>query len=197
MSEEDNKADTGEESTEEERAETSGGDAEEEDSGGDAGEGDAPKKRKRGPVKGSKRGPGAKKKTPKRTHPKTTNMIIEAIETLGDRKGSSYQAIKAYILQNFKTVRPDMIRSMMRRSLKSGLEQSIFARPKGQVNTHGMSGRYLLGKEAKKDEEEEVMPQKSKRAQAAAALKAKKSKKMGKKRSKARRPFAKKAKGRK
>ncbi|XP_066989293.1 sperm-specific H1/protamine-like protein type 2 isoform X2 [Macrobrachium rosenbergii] len=203
MSEEDAKADTGgEESAEEERAETSGDAEEEDDSAGDAAEGDddgGPKKkqqRKRGPPKGSKRGSGGKKKV-KRTHPKTTDMIIEAIETLAERKGSSYQAIKAYILQNFKTVRPDMIRSMMRRSLKSGLEQSIFARPKGQLNTHGMSGRYLLGKHARREEEEEVMPQKSKRAQAVAALKAKKSKKMGKKRSKARRPFAKKAKGRK
>lgn len=193
MSEEDTKVDTGGESTEEEKAETSG--EAEEDSAEDV---EAPKKRKRGPAKGSKRGSGGKKKAPKRTHPKTTDMIIEAIENLGDRKGSSYQAIKAYILQNFKTVRPDMVRSMMRRSLKTGLEQSVFARPKGQTNTHGISGRYLLGKSARKEEEEEVMPQKSKRAQAVAALKAKGSKKKGKKkRGKAKRPVAKKAKGRK
>lgn len=191
MSKEDTKVVAGEdESTEEDKAETSG-DAD--DSAGD----DAPKKRKRGPVKGSKRGVGAKKKPTKRTHPRTTDMIIEAIENMGERQGSSYQAIKAYILQNFKTVRPDMVKSMMRRSLRTGLEQSTFARPKGQVSSHGMSGRYLLGKSARKEEDEEVMPQKSKRAQAVAALKAKKSKKKGKKRSKAKKPVAKKAKGRK
>ena len=79
--------------------------------------------------------PGSgKKKAAKRNQPKTVDMIIEAIENLGERKGSSYQAIKAYILQNFKTVRPDMIRSMMRRALRKGLEQSTFTRPKGQAN---------------------------------------------------------------
>jgi len=195
MSEEETKVDTGGESTEEEeKADETSGEAEEDSAGDDA---ETPKKKKRGPVKGSKRGAGGKKKAPKRTHPKTTDMIIEAIENLGDRKGSSYQAIKAYILQNFKTVRPDMVRSMMRRSLRTGLEQSVFARPKGQASTHGMSGRYLLGKSARKEEDEEVMPQKSKRAQAVAALKARSKKKGKKKRAKAKRPVAKKAKGRK
>merc|ERR1712183_1025072 len=194
MSEEDSKVDiAGEESTEEDKAETSG-DAD--DSAGD--DAATPTKRKRGPAKGSKRGTGPKKKPSKKTHPKTTDMIIEAIENMAEKKGSSYQAIKAYILQNFKTVRPDMIRAMMRRSLKTGVEKSIFSRPKGQTSTHGMSGRYLLGKSARKEEEEEVMPQKSKRAQTVAALTAKKSKKKGgKKISKAKKPVAKKARGRK
>ena len=65
--------------------------------------------------------------------------------------------------------------------------------------SQSISGRYLLGKSARKEEEEEVMPQMSKRAQAVAALKANKGKKKGKgkKRSKAKRPVAKNAKGRK
>ncbi|KAK7018099.1 nucleosome positioning [Halocaridina rubra] len=181
MSEDDAKADGAEESS-----------GERDESGGEAGGVGGSKRRKRGPAKGSKRGTGTKRKPTKRMHPKTTDMIVEAIENLGDKRGSSYQAIKAYILQNFSTVRADMVRSMMRRALKTGLEQSIFVRPKGHTSSHGMSGRYLLGKEAHLGEELEVMPQKSKRALAVAALKAKKTKKGGKKK-KAKRPVAKKA----
>lgn len=81
-------------------------------------------------------GAGVKKKAPKKKqHPKTLDMVVEAIENLGDRKGSSVQAIKSYILQNFKTVRADMLKSMLRRALASGLESGVVTRPKGQAET--------------------------------------------------------------
>lgn len=70
-------------------------------------------------------------------------MVVEAIDNLAEKRGSSVQAIKAYILQNFKTVRTEKIKSMLRRSLTMGLQQSIVARPKGQADTqvrHGGSG---------------------------------------------------------
>ncbi|XP_042235537.1 sperm-specific H1/protamine-like protein type 2 isoform X2 [Homarus americanus] len=143
-----------------------------------------------------KAAPGAKKKKKVvKRHPKTMDMIIEAIENLGERKGSSVQAIKAYILQNFKTVRTDMVKSMLRRALNLGLEQGVVSRPKGQADTQVMSGRYLLGKSAKKEDEDEVMPQQSKRAQDAKKSAKKGKKKGGKKASKkvAKRPVAKKA----
>lgn len=63
------------------------------------------------------------------------DMVVEAIDNLAEKRGSSVQAIKAYILQNFKTVRVDMIKSMLRRSLTMGLQQGIVARPKGQTDT--------------------------------------------------------------
>ncbi|XP_042873447.1 sperm-specific H1/protamine-like protein type 2 [Penaeus japonicus] len=143
-----------------------------------------------------KAGAGVKKKAPKKKqHPKTLDMVVEAIENLGDRKGSSVQAIKSYILQNFKTVRADMLKSMLRRALASGLESGAVTRPKGQAETQAMSGRYLLGKAAKRDEDEEVMPKESKRVQEAKArAKAKKvaKKKAASKRSPAKKPVAKK-----
>jgi len=122
---------------------------------------------------------GAKKRTvKKKQHPKTMDMVVEAIENLSDRKGSSVQAIKSYIIQNFKTVRADMLKSMLRRALAGALASGAVTRPKGQAETQVMSGRYLLGKTAKKDEEEEVMPKESKRAQEAKAqAKAKKASK--------------------
>lgn len=63
------------------------------------------------------------------------DMVVEAIDNLAEPRGSSVQAIKSYILQNFKTVRVDMIKSMLRRALRMGLQQSILARPKGQTET--------------------------------------------------------------
>lgn len=59
-------------------------------------------------------------------------MVVEAIDNLAEKRGSSVQAIKAYIHQNFKAV---PTKSMLRRTLNSGLQQSIVARPKGQADT--------------------------------------------------------------
>lgn len=62
-------------------------------------------------------------------------MVVEAIDNMNERRGSSVQAIKAYVLQNFKTVRPDMIKTMMKRALTQGLKNNVLARPKGQSET--------------------------------------------------------------
>jgi len=141
--------------------------------------------------------PGDKKKrvVKKKQHPKTMDMVVEAIENLSDKKGSSVQAIKSYILQNFKTVRADMLKSMLRRALASGIDSGALSRPKGQVDTQSMNGRYLLGKSAKKEEDDEVMPKESKRVQEAKATAiAKKAakKKAAKKSSPVKKPVAKK-----
>lgn len=73
-------------------------------------------------------------------------MVVEAIDNLAEKRGSSVQAIKAYILQNFKTVPTGKIKSMLRRSLTMGLQQSILARPKGQADTQVSRGGKRLGR---------------------------------------------------
>ncbi|XP_076028931.1 uncharacterized protein LOC143017851 [Oratosquilla oratoria] len=143
---------------------------------------------------------GGKKRAPKRTHPKTLDMVTEAIENLGDSRGLSVQAIKAYILTHFKTVRTDMIRSMLRRALAAGLESGALVRPKGQLETQAMSGRYMISKKAKRtgDEANQTARVKSmNKAKLALAKKnAKKLKKKGRKgaspKKVAKRPVAKK-----
>merc|ERR1712168_736426 len=161
MSEEESNVETTEE--EKKDAEDDGGDTEEDaEDAKDTPE--PPKKRARAASapkaakkekKAAAAAPGDKKKrvVKKKQHPKTLDMVVEAIENLSDKKGSSVQAIKSYILQNFKTVRADMLKSMLRRALASGLASGALSRPKGQVETQSMNGRYLLGKAAKKDEE--------------------------------------------
>lgn len=201
MSEEESNVETTEEE-EKKDAEDDGGDTEDAEDAKDTPE--PPKKRARAAsapkaakAKKAAAAPGDKKKrvVKKKQHPKTLDMVVEAIENLSDKKGSSVQAIKSYILQNFKTVRADMLKSMLRRALASGLASGALSRPKGQVETQSMNGRYLLGKAAKKDEEDEVMPQVSKRVQEAKAKAlAKKAakKKAAKKSSPVKKPVAKK-----
>lgn len=83
------------------------------------------------------------KSTP--THPKTLDMVMEAINSLTDSKGSSVQAIKSYIMSHYTTVSPSHITSSLRRALKAGLESGALVRPKGSTAT-GVTGRLRVGK---------------------------------------------------
>ena len=104
----------------------------------------APAKKGRKPKEG-----GAKKKASKPTHPPTLEMITKAIAHEKDPKGVSVMAIKKYILAQYK-VQPVMLRHMLRRAFDAGLAAGKLTRPKGQSDSHLLSGRYrLAGKEPK------------------------------------------------
>ncbi|XP_077998661.1 late histone H1-like [Glandiceps talaboti] len=79
------------------------------------------------------------------THPKTLDMVVEAIKALKDRNGSSVQAIKAYILSHYPTVSPSHLTSSLRRAIKAGTESGVLVRPKGSSAT-GVTGRLRIGK---------------------------------------------------
>ncbi|XP_006820109.1 histone H1.8-like [Saccoglossus kowalevskii] len=79
------------------------------------------------------------------SHPKTMDMVVEALTTLKDRKGISIQAIKAYILTHYTTVSPTHLTSSLRRALKTGLASGMLVRPKDS-HANGVSGRLRLGK---------------------------------------------------
>ncbi|XP_033124529.1 sperm-specific protein PHI-2B-like, partial [Anneissia japonica] len=83
----------------------------------------------------------------KPTHPNSTMMCIEAIQSLKEGKGSSAQAIKKYILATYTTVRPDMVNYMVRTALTNGIQTGAFARPKGDESS-GAHGRFKVGKMA-------------------------------------------------
>lgn len=103
-----------------------------------------PAKKGRKPKEG-----GAKKKASKPTHPPTLEMITKAIAHEKDPKGVSVMAIKKYILAQYK-VQPVMLRHMLRRAFDAGLSAGKLTRPKGQAESHLLSGRYrLAGKEPK------------------------------------------------
>lgn len=97
------------------------------------------------------------------SHPKTMDMVVEAIKTLKDRKGISVQAIKSYILSHYATVSPTHLTSSLRRALKTGIESGVLVRPKDS-NASGVSGRLRLGKlpeNPKKKPAKKIMPKKA------------------------------------
>ncbi|KAJ1651815.1 hypothetical protein IWQ61_007709 [Dispira simplex] len=75
-------------------------------------------------------------------HPPYTDMIKEAIVTLKDRKGSSRQAIKKYIVTNY-TVPEDIVNRHIKAALGRGVESGLF------VLQNGPSGTVKLSKMAK------------------------------------------------
>jgi len=79
------------------------------------------------------------------SHPKTLDMIVEAIKALKDRKGTSVVSIKSHILSHYSTVSATHLTSSLRRAIKSGLESGLLVRPKDS-GANGVSGRLRLGK---------------------------------------------------
>ncbi|XP_018007421.1 histone H1-delta [Hyalella azteca] len=81
--------------------------------------------------------PAAAKKAA--THPKYTEMIAAAIEALKDRKGSSGQAIKKYIVTTYK-LDEKAVGSHVRVALKRGVAAGTIKQVKGA----GASGSFKL-----------------------------------------------------
>ena len=117
------------------------------------------------PAKPAKKA-AAKPKVPA-AHPKYSEMIIAALTSLKDRKGSSRQAIIKYIKANYKVGTNDtMINSRVKLALAAGVKNKSLKQIKGS----GASGSFKVG-EVKKAEKPKKKPAAKK------ATKAKKEKK--------------------
>jgi hypothetical protein len=117
-------------------------------------------------------------------------QIVAAIKALKNRKGSSVQAIKKYILANNKGVSPSRLKVSMRLALAKGLASGVLARPKSSAAAIGATGSFKLGKAAPKKKKKakkskakkpKAKKAKSKKAKAKKPKKAKKTKKSSKK----------------
>ncbi|XP_043461283.1 histone H1-like [Leptopilina heterotoma] len=80
----------------------------------------------------------------KPNHPKTSEMVTAAISTLNDRSGSSYQAIKKYIVGTY-AIDLDRLTPFIKKYLKSAVEQGDIIQTKGK----GASGSFKLGAKLK------------------------------------------------
>ena len=92
-----------------------------------------------------KAAPKAKKPSKPAEHPKFSEMIIAAITSLKDKKGSSIQAIKKYILASYKVDEKKVatfVKSNLNRLIESGAIKSV----KGS----GASGSFKLADKAEK-----------------------------------------------
>ncbi|GAB0095191.1 His1 [Sergentomyia squamirostris] len=81
----------------------------------------------------------AKKPRVTPSHPKTSEMVNNAIKTLKERGGSSLQAIKKYVAANYK-VDAEKLAPFIRRYLKSAVTSGALVQTKGK----GASGSFKL-----------------------------------------------------
>ena len=85
------------------------------------------------------------KPKPKPTHPKTSDMIIEAIKSLKNRKGSTLQAIKNYMASEY-SVDPKKLAYLIRKYVLEAVKSGELI----QLNGIGLQGRFKLSKELSK-----------------------------------------------
>ncbi len=92
----------------------------------------------------AKKGSAAKKPA---QHPAYKEMIVEALQTLHERNGSSRQKIYQYIVQNFKcSPEDDGVKRHMKLALKRMVTAGVIVQSKGV----GASGSFKLPAAAKK-----------------------------------------------
>jgi histone H1/5 len=110
-------------------------------------------------------GTGTKSKKDKSApaHPKYEEMIREAILSLKERKGSSRQAIKKYILNTFKLPDNTTTASRIRIAIQRGVEKGVFAFPNGPSGTIKLARKESPPKVTEKKEKKESKPKKEKK----------------------------------
>lgn len=86
-------------------------------------------------------------------HPPFEKMIMTAIQKLNERGGSSRQAIKKYIVSNFK-VDETKVTSQLNLALRRGSDKGVFILPKGP------SGTVKVTKKEEKKKTKKVMKKK-------------------------------------
>jgi len=107
-----------------------------------------------------------KKPRTKPVHPRTSEMVVNAIKSLKERGGSSLQAIKKYIAANYK-VDSEKLSPFIKKYLKSAVASGELVQTKGK----GASGSFKL---AAAKTEKAAMPIAPTRGRSASAPKAKK-----------------------
>lgn len=80
----------------------------------------------------------------KRNHPKVSEMILAAVVTMKDRRGSSLQAIKKYMQENYSVDMPKL-----NIHVKKNIVKMVEGGQLVQVHGHGANGSFKIGAVAK------------------------------------------------
>lgn len=99
-----------------------------------------PKSVKTAVVKSKANGSMEKTKA-KPIHPKTSEMVTDAIRSLKEKNGSSLQAIKKYIAANYKAD-PEKLAPLIKKYLKASVTTGLLVQTKGK----GASGSFKIAK---------------------------------------------------
>merc|ERR1712129_357300 len=81
------------------------------------------------------------------SHPSYLAMVVEAIEELGDKKGSSRKAVSKHVLAKYPELVPEKAAVRLKLAFRSGIakEKLVLAKSKGKG-----AGSYKVAKEEKK-----------------------------------------------
>src|SRR5687768_6291178 len=101
-------------------------------------------------VKKSKEEP-TKKKEVVGDHPKTSEMVLNAVKTLKDRKGSSLQAIKKFIGANYN-FDPSKYGTLVNKTIKKLVETGSLSQVKGT----GANGSFKIASVQNKPAEQQA-----------------------------------------
>lgn len=77
-----------------------------------------------------------------RNQPTASEMVLEAIETLAERKGSSLYAIKKFISDTYGATIDTRLKNKIKKTINSSIEEGILIRKSGV----GVSGSFKLAK---------------------------------------------------
>jgi histone H1/5 len=105
--------------------------------------------------------PKAKKAATVTSHPRYEDMIRDAIIALKERKGSSRQRIKKYIMTTFKLPDNTVTNSRLRLAINKGVEKGTFQFLNGPSGTIKLVKKDAVKKEKKEPEKKEVKPKKA------------------------------------
>lgn len=138
---------------------------------------------------------------PKSTNPSGVEMVVAAVGACDERKGATVNSIKAYILDTYDHVRPEMLRHQIRSGLKKGLAKGLVApHTPGKDGKVSLAARWHIKGDAKKELQKKNAEQRKIEAakeaakeKAAAARVAAKKKSLAAKKAAPKKPTAKKA----
>ncbi|RHZ56069.1 hypothetical protein Glove_406g33 [Diversispora epigaea] len=105
--------------------------------------------------------PKPKKAATVTSHPRYEDMIRDAIIALKERKGSSRQRIKKYILTTFKLPDNSVTSSRLRLAINKGVDKGTFVFLNGPSGTIKLVKKDAVKKDKKEPEKKEVKPKKA------------------------------------
>ncbi|XP_076335691.1 uncharacterized protein LOC143238928 [Tachypleus tridentatus] len=80
----------------------------------------------------------------KTSHPSALVMVCDAINSLGDKKGVSVQAIKTWMLGQYPEIGQSKVKFMVKKALDKGMKEGVLVRPKKSADMVGATGRFLV-----------------------------------------------------
>nr|XP_002119566.1 histone H1-beta, late embryonic-like [Ciona intestinalis]XP_026696021.1 histone H1-beta, late embryonic-like [Ciona intestinalis] len=90
-------------------------------------------------------------------------MVVDTIEEIGEKQGSSFMAISKGIVEKY-SLNPEKVKSYIKHAVVKGIKDEVLIRPKrktGNAELKGLSGRFKVNPEHKKKQKALIKKNKS------------------------------------